>query len=385
MPHTMSVPAGMRLLRQGELQVGKPLPWPLYDRCGMLLLQRGRVIESDSQLEILLDRSCLISEADARSARTAAEPPPPPPEPKTPFEAMDALKLDIGLLHRQLLSGTASGVAERVARMAADLECAFARDTDAVLASMQLQLDPHDHAARQAHAAILCVFAARTLRLDDGIVRGLTGAALTYDVALGPLASELNGQSERLDSGQMEQVQAHPEAAARLLENAGVDDPVWLDAVLHHHERLDGSGYPHGLRGEDIPCPTRLLAIVDIYTAMLRPRTYRDAMPARMALRSIFLERGQLVDDALAAALIKELGVYPPGTLVRLANDEIGIVVRRGEDATHPLVFRLMTAEGYRASVTVARDTREPEFRIVDAVSHDRYPGLAGNAAALWK
>jgi hypothetical protein len=155
--------------------------------------------------------------------------------------------------------------------------------------------------------------------------------------------------------------------------------------VLHHHERLDGSGYPHGLRGEDIPCPTRLLAIVDIYTAMLRPRTYRDAMPARMALRSIFLERGQLVDDALAAALIKELGVYPPGTLVRLANDEIGIVVRRGEDATHPLVFRLMTAEGYRASVTVARDTREPEFRIVDAVSHDRYPGLAGNAAALWK
>lgn len=378
----------MRLLRPNELRVGKPLRWPLYDRSGLLLLQGGRVIESHSQLEILLERGCLVSEADARSVSNAASlaaAPAPLPELKTPFEAMDALKLDIGVLHRQLLSGTASGVAERVARMAADMDYAFARDTDAVLASMQLQLDPNDHAARQTHAAILCVFAARMLRLDDGAMRGLTGAALTYDVALGPLASELNSQSERLDSAQLEQIQAHPETAFRLLQDAGIEDPVWLHAVLHHHERLDGSGYPRGLRGEDIPCPTRLLAIVDTYTAMLRPRTYRDAMPARMALRSIFLERGKLVDEALAAALIKELGIYPPGTLVRLANDEIGIVVRRGEDATHPLVSRLMTAEGYRASVTVARDTREPEFQIVDAVPHERYPGLAGNAETFWK
>lgn len=378
----------MRLLRPNELRVGKPLRWPLYDRSGLLLLQGGRVIESHSQLEILLERGCLVSEADTRSVRNAASlaaAPAPPPELKTPFEAMDALKLDIGVLHRQLLSGTASGVAERVARMAADMDYAFARDTDAVLASMQLQLDPNDHAARQTHAAILCVFAARMLRLDDGAMRGLTGAALTYDVALGPLASELNSQSERLDSAQLEQIQAHPETAFRLLQDAGIEDPVWLHAVLHHHERLDGSGYPRGLRGEDIPCPTRLLAIVDTYTAMLRPRTYRDAMPARMALRSIFLERGKLVDEALAAALIKELGIYPPGTLVRLANDEIGIVVRRGEDATHPLVSRLMTAEGYRASVTVARDTREPEFQIVDAVPHERYPGLVGNAETFWK
>ncbi len=104
-----------------------------------------------------------------------------------------------------------------------------------------------------------------------------------------------------------------------------------------------------------------------------------------MALRNIFLERGKQVDEALTTLLIKELGVYPPGTLVRLANDEIGVVVRRGDDAAHPQVSRLMTAEGYRASVAVVRDTRAPEFQIVNSVPHGRYPGLMSNIASLWK
>jgi hypothetical protein len=128
-----------------------------------------------------------------------------------------------------------------------------------------------------------------------------------------------------------------------------------------------------------------LLAIVDIYTAMVRPRVYREALPAKLALRSIFLERGKLVDEGLAATLVKELGVFPPGTLVRLANKEVGIVVRRGQDAAHPQVARVMTAEGYRASVPVLRDTRDPQFAILDSVSYDRFPGVLASAASLWK
>lgn len=377
--------AGMRPLRQGDLQVGKPLACAIYDRNGILLLQRGGIVENENQLETLLERDCLIAGAGAGGAGDAQADAPVPPAPPTPFEAMDQLQREVGLLHRRLLAGTATDVDKQVARLAACINDALARDSDAALASMQLQLDPNDHAARQAHAAIICVFAARTLALDTTAAAALTGAALTYDVALGPLATQLNSQSEGLSTDQLQLVRGHPEASRRLLEAAGITDPLWLDAVLHHHERLDGSGYPHRLRGDDIQPLTRLLAIVDIYTAMLRPRTYRDAIPARMALRNIFLERGKQVDEALTTLLIKELGVYPPGTLVRLANDEIGVVVRRGDDAAHPQVSRLMTAEGYRASVAVVRDTRAPEFQIVDSVPHGRYPGLMSNIASLWK
>lgn len=370
----------MRPLREDDLQIGQPLAMSVYDQNGALLLLAGFVIENDAQMETLIARGSLVQLPER------APPPPPRPglKPRATIEAMNQLHRDVGLLHKRLLSGAAAGVQERVAQLTATIEEHLALDTDATLASMQLQLDPANHAARQTHAAIICVFATRALGMPAATARALAGAALTYDLALGPLATQLNGQSERLSYTQLAQVRAHPEVGLRLLESAGITDPVWIDAVLHHHERLDGSGYPHGLRAGAIRDTTRLLAIIDIYTAMLRPRVYRDALPARMALRSIFLERGKQVDEALAMMLVKELGVYPPGTLVRLANDEVGIVLRRGDDAAHPQVARVMTSEGFQASESLQRDTRLPEFHIADSVPYDRLPGIVANAAKLW-
>ncbi|WP_256646348.1 HD-GYP domain-containing protein [Thermomonas paludicola] len=374
-------PTATRPLREDDLEVGKPLALAIYDRSGALLLQEGFVIENEQQRKTLLDRGSLIPLQLKPEPEQAAAPPPKPP---STIEAMNQLHRDVGMLHRRLLSGTAAGVKQRVAQLTATIEEHLTRDVDATLASMQLQLDPGNHAARQTHAAIICIFATRALGMDTHTARALAGAALTYDIALGPLAMQLNGQSERLSYTQLAQVRAHPEVSLRLLEAAGIDNPIWVDAVLHHHERLDGSGYPHGLRGNAICETTRLLAIIDIYTAMLRPRVYRDALPARMALRSIFLERGKQVDEGLAMMLVKELGVYPPGTLVRLANDEVGIVLRRGEDATHPQVLRVMTEEGFQESERVLRDTSDAEFHIVDSVPHERMPGIALHAAPLW-
>lgn len=366
-----------RPLREDDLEVGKPLVLPVYDRSGALLMPQGALVENEEQRRMLLQRGNLVPLA--RRAPAAVDAPP-----ATTIEAMNQLHRDVAMLHRRLLSGTAAGVQERVAQLIACIETHLTQDADAALAAMQMQLDPANHAARQAHAAIICVFATRAMGMEAATARALAGAALTYDLALGPLAAQLNGQSERLSYTQLAQVRAHPEVGLRLLEAAGITDPVWVDAVLHHHERLDGSGYPHGLRGNAIREPTRLLAIIDIYTAMLRPRVYREALPARMALRSIFLERGKQVDEGLAMMLVKELGVYPPGTLVRLANDEIGIVLRRGEDAAHPQVARLVTADGACGGAQVLRDTRRPEYQIVDSVPHDRVPGVLAQAAALW-
>lgn len=365
-----------RPVREDDVEVGKPLPLPVYDRAGTLLMPQGAVVENEEQRRMLLRQGNLVPLARRAPAAPAA--------PVTTIEAINQLHRDVAMLHRRLLSGAAAGVQERVAQLVAGIETHLQRDPDATLAAMQLQLDPANHAARQTHAGIICVFSMRAMGMDPATKRALAGAALTYDLALGPLAARLNHQSERLSYTQLAQVRAHPEVAVRLLEAAGITDPVWLDAVLHHHERLDGSGYPHGLRGAAIREPTRLLAIIDIYTAMLRPRVYRDALPARMALRSIFLERGKQVDEGLAMMLVKELGVYPPGTLVRLANGEIGIVLRRGEDAAHPQVARLLNADGSRDEAHLLRDTRQPDYQIQDSVPHDRVPGMMAEVAALW-
>ena len=169
-----------------------------------------------------------------------------------------------------------------------------------------------------------------------------------------------------------------------LLKAAGVEDPLWLDAVLHHHERLDGSGYPHGLMGRDIGDGARLLAVVDIFSAMVRPRAYREAVIARNALRNLFMERGTAVDTELPGLLVKEIGVFPPGTVVRLASGEVGVVTHRGGNAACPRVARLVNANGTFAAVARSRDTREAEHVIVEAVPQARYQAFLSNCARFW-
>src|SRR5690606_21179894 len=125
--------------------------------------------------------------------------------------------------------------------------------------------------------------------------RSRRAAARTFDVALAPMSAALNRQESALTPDQRAIVDAHAQLGVELLQVAGMDDPVWLEAIANHHERLDGSGYPRGLQGNEICRGARLLAIVDIYSAMVRPRAWREAVHARHALRSLFLERGRLV------------------------------------------------------------------------------------------
>ncbi len=133
--------------------------------------------------------------------------------------------------------------------------------------------------------------------------------------------------------------------------------------------RIDGSGYPHGLAGGALGALARLLAITDIHSAMIRPRAYRDALHARHALRGIFLERGRQIDDALAAAFIKELGIHPPGTFVRLHNGEIAVVTRRQQSAAHPALKCVIGRDGTLLVRAAPCDCQRSESAIVEVVS----------------
>lgn len=361
-----------------ELALGVTLPWPVYDRHGKLLLGRGVLISCQAQLDALLERGVYASVRASDAADTLVQSADLPV-----FEAAQALQRDMQRAHWQLLNRVPDTL-PRVAALADAVVSLMRRDPDAMLAALQLEIDVDNHAARQLHAAALCVLGARVLGLDDAAARSLLLAGLTYDVALGPLASVLNRQNGGMTEAQWLEVKAHPRTAHELLVDSGVADPLWLDSVLHHHERLDGSGYPVGVTGEAIAPLTRILAIVDIYTAMVRPRAYRGAVHAKAALRSIFLERGRAVDEAMAQAFIKEIGVFPPGTLVRLANGEVGVVRRRGENAAHPTVARLVMPGGALASVGLQRNTSEPEFAIVETVSQEPHGALLTRAVRLW-
>lgn len=200
---------------------------------------------------------------------------------------------------------------------------------------------------------VLAQLAANRLKWKSEEVGSLTRAALSMNVSLGLLQDRLAQQREGLSADQLHQLSGHGDRAADLLQRLGVDDADWLTAVRLHHDAGPG---PLAARstGERLG---RLLRRIDMFAARLSPRVARKSQAGAQAARAIFLDEFKQQDEA-GAALIKAVGLYPPGTIVRLANGEEGIVVRRGNSAGEPLVAALIGKSGSPLIEPVPRDTR---------------------------
>lgn len=399
----------MRPVAASEVELGSPLAWSVYDGEGKLLFVQGMMLSSQDQLDVVLERGMLAPDTDASEGGIVGESDQaddethqaddgdeaqeldesdstgPPPEPEPPvFREMQLLRHELKLVHQHLLLRDGENLGEQLLELARRLRALVARDADAALAAMQLEVTDDGHVARLLHAATLCELLVRARGWDEQESLSVVAAALSYDVALGPIAGAMNKQQSELSVDQRLLVTGHAHASVELLQAAGVEDPIWLAAVLQHHERIDGSGYPNRLSGDAISPGARKLAIVDIYSAMVRPRAHREAVHARHALRSLFLERGKAVDETLASLLVREIGVFPPGTPVRLANGEVGVVLRRGRGATQPVVARLINANGTLAALAAHRDTAVPAYAITETVPPLKYAALVASASELW-
>jgi HD-GYP domain-containing protein (c-di-GMP phosphodiesterase class II) len=184
-----------------------------------------------------------------------------------------------------------------------------------------------------AHSLNVAQVAARLARHDpDWRTRPLEPilAALLHDVGMLRVPAAILAQAGPLDDDQRRAVEAHvafgTEVAARLLPDGG-----WLtEAVAGHHERLDGTGYPAGLRELQIAPLARLLAVCDVYAALCSPRPHRPARETRTALTDTLLLAEQGVVDRFAAERLLQLTFYPVGSAVELADGAVGIVI-----ATH--------------------------------------------------
>ncbi|MCS6975411.1 MAG: HD domain-containing protein [Gemmatales bacterium] len=206
-----------------------------------------------------------------------------------------------------------------------------------------------------AHGLNTAQIMARTARLDPqwrtGIVEAVL-SALLHDVGMAAMPSELIGAKRPFSEEDRRQIEAHVGIGAEIARRLAPQDSWLAEAILAHHERLDGTGYPAGLRGHHIPRLARLLAVCDLYAALIRSRPHRPAVPPRTALAETLTEaeKGRL-DTELAAYLLG-ISFYPVGTLVELSDGRIGSVVAVHQQpmdlatASRPVVRILMDAQG---------------------------------------
>ena len=217
---------------------------------------------------------------------------------------------------------------------------------------------------RMVHGAILAELLLRESGEDDAQRRTAICAALSMNIAMLELQDELYLQATAPSPEQREQVRCHPEAGVRRLQALDVSDARWLAIVGQHHETIDGKGYPAALQGNDICRAAQVLSIADRYGAMATGRAYRAAALPNTVLRQLFMDKDKSVDAGLAALLVKAIGIYPPGSLVGLANGDTAVVVKRTQSANHPVVRCVKTNRNEILENPRKRLTSEPAYAI---------------------
>ena len=164
------------------------------------------------------------------------------------------------------------------------------------------------HNGRVGH---LCVRIGRQLGMTASEQRVLARSGLLHDIGKLGIPGSILHKHDPLDDSEWKLMKTHPEVGLRILQWAGHFERALL-AVLHHHERMDGTGYPHGLVGDAIPIEARVVAVADMYDVLTSDRPYRRARDEREARRVLRDEAGPHLDPVVVGALIRSLDEEAP-------------------------------------------------------------------------
>jgi HD-GYP domain-containing protein (c-di-GMP phosphodiesterase class II) len=215
--------------------------------------------------------------------------------------------------------------------------------------------------------SVMCGLAAReVLNWPEPVEMLLRKAALTMNVSMTELQDRLTAQKRPADALQQTQIAEHPQKSVALLRELGVSDPTWLDAVAAHHAEAPGE-----LRSKT-PAQrlARLIQRADMFAARMSPRLTRPPVAPAVAMQACYFDENKQVDEA-GAALIKAVGIYQPGAYVKLASEEVAVVVRRGANTSTPRVAVVLNRSGMPTAEHAVRDTSQKDYRIVGSVPYN--------------
>lgn len=223
-------------------------------------------------------------------------------------------------------------------------------------------------ALHSLHCAVLGHLVAGIFKLPENERQTLVCAALTMNIGMMALQDELALQRQAPSPVQRTQIDGHGRHGRQMLEAAGVSDPLWLAMVAAHHARLEV--------GENIlswPVHVRLtyiLQTLDRYTAAMAPRKSRAGRTARDTVRSIVVQPGgSNKPDEAGSALVRLLGLCPPGTYVKLTAGETAVVLRRGIKPAEPVVATVLNKSDEPIALPRLQDTSRPGLQIQATLS----------------
>jgi len=355
-------------IEENDLVVGDPLAWPVFGASGQLLLTEGYVLKTENQKSLLLGQDLyrnLTSEEIEQQSLT-----PETREPETsPFEMLESIKQSIRSVVVDIYKNKKADYNQIIMAVAAEVQLLCRHHVDPALGVLILDQDAPYVDLHPVLCGILTEKLAKRRQISEQDRLPFIAAALTQNIGMWYEQDILSTQTSPLTDKQRKIIREHPHKSREIMKGVGIDDKDWLDTIFYHHERVDGKGYPNGLTGDEIPESARILALADIYSAMVLPRKYRDGIYVTRALRDIFMQRGSSVDENLAQMLIREIGIYPPGAFVTLNNGEIAVVLKHNiKQANCPLVLSVISPRGLAYEFPRKRNTEQEQIFAIEKV-----------------
>jgi HD-GYP domain-containing protein (c-di-GMP phosphodiesterase class II) len=379
-----------------SIRLNNPLPYHLVDKAGVLLAKKGFVIETEKYLVEIARRGggifidlenpenqspkdvqrAFVDELQTmvRRERSIGE----IANVRAPTESGSTKKvvvvsdrvdwLDLQVQANSLLRNPSPDTFhERFEQVAANLNHQITRNPDGALFSLFYLSAAETQMYSATHSMIvsaMCVIAAReVLNWPAETVTTLFNAALTMNLGMTALQDRLALQKSPPDNFQRAEIDAHAEKSTEILKSLSIEDTVWLDAVRNHHAQIPG---PLATRSPADRI-ARLIQRADTFAARLSPRVSRTPTTAAVAMKGCYFDEVSSVDEA-GAALIKAVGIYQPGSYVKLVTGEIGVVVRRGSNASSPKVAVVVNKSGIPVAEPSIRDTSAKAFAVASSI-----------------
>ena len=269
-------------------------------------------------------------------------------------------KLAVMSMFREARMGNAIDL-DNVQLLVEEISDSVARNPGALISLARLKTADDYTYMHSVAVCALMVALARQFRLDEEQTRAAGVAGLLHDLGKAMIPAEILNKPGRLTDAEFTIVKGHPLEGYKLLLGGSDVGEVALDVCLHHHEKMDGSGYPDRLKADEISLFAKMGAVCDVYDAITSNRPYKAGWDPSESLRRMAEWSGGHFDAKVFQAFVKSLGIYPIGSLVRLTSGRLGVVTEQtGQSLVNPKVKVFFSTKSNMRIVAEVIDLSQP-------------------------
>lgn len=216
--------------------------------------------------------------------------------------------------------------AEAAMQFVDDIASSVMRNEGALISLVRLKTKDDYTYMHSVAVCALMVALANELGLSEAEAKQAGLAGLLHDIGKAAIPMDVLNKPGALSDDEFALVKLHPERGHEMLLQAGIGDPVALDVCLHHHEKVNGAGYPHKLKTEQISLFAKMGAVCDVYDAITSNRPYKAGWEPGVSLQRMAQWEGHF-DDTIFKAFVKSVGIYPIGSMVLLKSGKLAVVI----------------------------------------------------------